>query len=165
MHPVQSSRGGVRMLNCRVMRWTACILIAAALAGCQRLPEVQGVGVTNDWQRLEGQPGPGLVASQSPPIADVAMPIGFKPLPDRCTSSTDGQVRSIHHVYQGISSVGDTVGFYRQQLAHHGWEQLRLNTSEAPDVTLHAVKGAEAVAVAIRKKNNVTTLTVTVGPR
>jgi len=121
--------------------------------------------MTDDWQMLAQPGGPGLVASQNSPIPDLPMPVGFKPLPGRCEHTFDSIVRTVSHVYQGVGGDSETVTFYRQQLPRHQWNQVRLDTASAPDITLYAVKGREAVRIAIREKNSVTTVTIIIDPR
>lgn len=148
------------------------LLICAGLLvmGCQRAPvSLPPFGVSNDYQWLPGQPGPGLVADPGSPIPDVPRPIGFKVLTDRSDSSFDGVARTVHHVYQGLGSAGEAVAFYRQQLQTDGWTATGMHggatEKRGADIVLTYTKGAEDLHVAIGTRGNVTTLVIDIAPR
>ncbi|RMH22350.1 MAG: hypothetical protein D6698_01275, partial [Gammaproteobacteria bacterium] len=71
------------------------------LVGCKSNPvkrvpfQVPVVAFTDDGQYLPQRVGPGLVADLDSPIPDVPMPIGFKPVISRCSSSFDGVARTV----------------------------------------------------------------------
>lgn len=158
------------MVNRRLLMGIG-IGVGLAAAGCQRTPMVRPpFGVSNDYQVLPGQPGPGLVADPGSPIPDVPRPIGFKPLVGLSSLGPTGVggARRVHHVYQGMGSAGEAVWFYRQQLRSRGWEPTGMRGGDSAnggaDVVLGYRKGPEELMIGIVGKGNVTTLIVDIAP-
>lgn len=152
----------------------AAILIAlpaALVAGCNSNPvgkvpfQVPVVAFNDDGQYLSQRVGPGLVAATESPIPDVPMPIGFKPVVSRCSSSFDGVVRTVVHVYQGRARAAEAVLFYRQQLPLFGWEPADKQAHEDGSTTLYYTKGAESLSMRLDNRFNTTTIEAYIAAR
>ncbi len=143
----------------------ALLLPIALLAACESSPlSTTPFGVSNDHQVLPGRPGPGLVADSVSPIPDVPKPIGFKPLPELCSSSSDGRARTVHHVYQGLAGPGDAVAFYRRQLPAKGWTLTSFASPAGGESTLSFTKGPESLSLRTIEKGTIVTLVIDIGP-
>ena len=143
------------------------LLTASLLGACQRTPDPFGppVAVSDNYQILQGQSGPGLVADPGSPIPDVPKPIGFKADAERSSSAGGGGgPRQVHHVYQGVGSIGEAVAFYRQALRNRGWEPAGIRSTEQYEAILHYVKGSEALSVKIGGGGRVSTLVIDITP-
>jgi len=141
------------------------------LVGCKSNPvkrvpfQVPVVAFTDDGQYLPQRVGPGLVADLDSPIPDVPMPIGFKPVISRCSSSFDGVARTVTHVYQGRATAAETAIFYRQQLPFFKWELQNRTDQEDGSIILNYTKGREALNVRVSSRFNVSTVEVYITPR
>lgn len=157
------------MGNLHVMRTRLLMVLGLGMAaafGCEQRPvAIPPFGVSNDFRVLPGQPGPGLVAASESPIPDVPMPIGFRPLPKLCSAAIEGAsgARRVHHVYQGMGSAGEAVGFYRQQLPTRGWQLVGLSGGNEADAVLRYTKGPEQMDIRVRG-GGVSTLIIDIYP-
>jgi len=144
---------------------------AGLLGGCHSNPvrkvpfEVPVVAFTDDGAYLAKRVGPGLVASEASPIPDVPMPIGFKPVVSKSSSSFDGAARTVTHVYQGRARSVETVLFYRQQLPLQGWSPVDKQVYDDHSTSLHYVKGAESLGLRLSERFNVATIEIYMTPR
>lgn len=153
---------------------TAVVLIAltaALTAGCNSNPtgkvpfQVPVVAFNDDGEYLPKRVGPGLVAATESPIPDVPMPIGFKPVVSQCSSSFDGVVRTVTHVYQGRARAAEAVLFYKQQLPLFGWELSDKQVHEDNSTTLYYTKGAESLSMRLSNRFNTTTIEAYIAAR
>ncbi len=140
------------------------LMIPLMLTGCPPEQRDVPVGVSNDWDYLEPQPGPGLVVNPDSLIADVPAPIGFPVQPSESTSSVQGGVRHVHHVYQGRTNLRDVERFYQQQLPLNDWSDVNASWDGNKHLVITAVKGAERLHIDATDRNTLVTLTVDITP-
>lgn len=146
--------------------FTRLILLCAAAflaAGCQHV-KTPVLAFSDDGDYLPPAVGDGLVASPESYIPDVPMPVGFKAVASQCTSSFDGQVRTVYHVYQGHTRASAAAAFYQNVLPQHGWEFVDAqNVSNS--ATQNFTKGRERLTIESRHAYGVTTVTIDIAPR
>jgi len=147
------------------------IVLAGLGAGCENV-KTPVIAFTDDGDYLGYRGGKGLVASDQSPIPDVPMPIGFKPVVSKSSSSFDGQVRSVNHVYQGRAKHADAVAFYRNILPIHGWSFVNRSDQNDGTTIQTFTKGRETLEVFTQQgtlagniDSSVTTIVITIGPR
>jgi hypothetical protein len=146
-------------------------VVAGVLSGCHSNPvgrvpfEVPVVAWNDDGEYLPKRVGPGLVAAEGSPIPDVPMPIGFKPVVSRCSSSFDGTARTVTHVYQGRARAAEAVLFYRQQLPLHGWSPVDKQVHDDGSTSLYYTKGAESLGMRLSGRFKTATIEVYITPR
>ncbi|MEM9416670.1 MAG: hypothetical protein AAGA29_14510 [Planctomycetota bacterium] len=152
------------------MRWIPArpmlFLLPAMLmlaGGCQHI-KTPVLAFTDDGEYLQPAVGEGLVASPESYIPDVPMPVGFRAVASQCTSSSDGQSRTVHHVYQGHAKSSAAAAFYQDLLPEHGWTFVSAeNVSDT--ATLFYTKGRESLTVETRHGYGVTTVTIDINAR
>jgi len=139
-------------------------------SGCRHV-QTPVVAFNDDGSYLGYKGGKGLVARSDSPIPDVPMPVGFKPVISRSSSSFDGLVRTVNHTYQGRSNVADAVAFYRGQLPLHQWQFVNRTDNTDGSTILTFTKGRERLEVYTRQgtlartlDSSVTTIVITIGP-
>jgi len=147
------------------------IVLAGLNAGCQNV-KTPVIAFTDDGDYLGYKGGKGLVASDESPIPDVPMPIGFKPVVSKSSSSFDGNVRTVNHVYQGRARHADAVAFYRNILPIYDWEFVSRSDQTDGSTIQYFTKGRESLEVFTRQgtlmqniDSSVTTIVITIGPR
>ena len=147
------------------------IVLAGLCVGCQNV-KTPVIAFTDDGDYLGYKGGKGLVAADESPIPDVPMPIGFKPVISKSSSSFDGVVRTVNHVYQGRARHADAVAFYRGILPIHGWQFISRSDQTDGSTIQYFSKGRESLEVFTQQgtlvKNldsSVTTIVITIGPR
>lgn len=144
----------------------AVLLALGAFAGCQSSPvSVPPFGVSEDYQVLPGQPGPGLVADPQSPISDVPKPIGFKPVVGQSTASSDGRARTVRHVYQGLGGSTEAVAFYQRALPRYDWRFTGQRSTPDGGTVLTYTKGPEDLQIATRQDLRATTITIDITPQ
>lgn len=133
-------------------------------AGCAQasLPRAT---FSDDGEYLPPPTGPGLVAQANAPIPDVPLPVGFVGVPSRSEARVEGQVRHVRHVYQGRSTTGEVVNFYRQHLPRHRWAALGREQDVDGTIVMRYTKGPEALRVRVAERHGVITTFVRIGPR
>lgn len=144
-------------------RLFTCVLtfvVLLAAAGCGHI-KTPAVAFTDDGDYLPPDVGNGLVASPTPLIPDVPMPIGFKAVPSKCSSGFDGRVRTVRHVYQGHAKQGDAVDFYRLALVENKWDMVDMQSVSTATV-LRYTKGPERLNITADHRWGVTTLTIVI---
>ena len=133
--------------------------VALLLLGCTQEVRLPGVPFSDEGAYLPPKAGPGVVAAERSYIPDVPIPIGFKPLPKRSSSSADAYARTVHHVYQGHASSAEVVLFYRQHLGNYHWNYV--GREQADDsLIVHYTKGPEQLRIAARQQFGLTTITI-----
>jgi hypothetical protein len=145
----------------------ALVAVSGWGVGCQRAPvSLPPFGVSQDYQVLQGQPGPGLVANPNSPIPDVPKPIGFKPLVGLSSASSDGVARTVRHVYQGVGSSADAVNFYHRALPLNHWRFVSQRTIPEGGTLIVYNKGNEDLHIATQQGfGGVSTITIDIVPR
>lgn len=133
--------------------------LALLLAGCTQKVRLPGVPFSDEGSYLPPKAGPGVVAAEKSYIPDVPMPIGFKPLPKRSSSSSDAYARTVHHVYQGHASSAEVVLFYRQHLGKYHWNYTGREQTDH-SLVLYYTKGPEQLRIAARQRFGLTTITI-----
>lgn len=132
-------------------------------AGCQHI-KTPVVAFSDDGEYLQPTVGEGLVVDPDSYIPDVPMPVGFRAVASQCTSSFDGRVRTVHHVYQGHTRPGAAAAFYQDVLPDYAWEFVETrNVSD--QTTLTYTKGAERLTVQTRHGMGVSTVTLQITAR
>ena len=142
------------------------IAVLLLLQGCESASVTALTGYTDDWQALPDRSGPGLVGNPMSPIPDVLVPIGFKPLPLKCSSSFDGSFRQVSHVYQGKADTAELIHFFMQYLPNTNWKLF----SKADDLATNSYvmnfkKGVESLRIRIFKQINIATIVIEIHPR
>lgn len=135
----------------------ALVVLLPAL-GCSYV-KTPVVAFSDDGDYLPKDVGRGLVASPDSKIADVPMPIGFKPVGSKCSWGWDGRARKVHHVYQGHSKQGDVVEFYQRTLPGHGWTMVDMQ-SISDSTVMRYTKGVEQMAITSERGWGVATITI-----
>ena len=151
-------------MSTQAYRWipTATALLTFA-AGCQHI-QTPFIAFSDDGQYLQPSVGDGLVADPASLIPDVPMPVGFRPVASQSTSSFDGQVRTVHHVYQGHAQAGAAAAFYQNTLPTHDWGWV--DTQNIRNTTTSTyTKGAERLTLQTRFHLGVSTITVQIHAR
>lgn len=138
----------------------AALLLASAGCGLK----TPAVAFTDDGEYLQRDVGEGLVASPNPLIPDVPMPVGFKAVASQSSWRYDGNVRVVHHVYQGHAKQGDAIEFYRTMLPDSHWTLVDIQSVGETSVQ-HYVKGPERLAVSTKHTWGVTTVTIDIEGR
>ena len=155
------------------MRNALLLLVLFALlgAGCKHV-QTPVLAFTDDGDYLGYKGGKGLVASSESPIPDVPIPVGFKAVISRSSSSFDGIVRTVNHTYQGRGKAADAVAFYRSHLALNDWQFVSRNDQTDGSTVLSYVKGNEQLEVYVRQgtlvntfDSSVTTIVVGINAR
>lgn len=148
-----------------------CVM-AGCLTGC-KAPDRPVAGVheavfafSDDGQYLPRSAGRGAVLSESSPIPDVPLPIGFKVVAAKSRSSVgEGGVRTVQHYYQGRVSVLDLMTFYKQQLWRHDWQQQAVPAFNPDGPTfVRFTKGPEDLELRLTEYNGVATLIASIVP-
>lgn len=145
---------------------TALLFLAlfAVLAACtpQSVPRVT---YSDDGEYLPAPTGPGLVAKQRSPIPDVPIPVGFVGVPSRSEAEFDGEVRHVHHVYQGRAHAAEVVTFYRRQLPRRDWTSQGRHQEDDGTTVMRFTKGREDLTLRISHRHSVVTIVAEIGPR
>lgn len=150
----------------------ASSLLVSSLTGC-KAPDRPVAGVheavfafSDDGQYLPRSAGRGAVLSETSPIPDVPLPIGFKVVASKSRSSVgEGGVRTVQHYYQGRVSVVDLMTFYKQQLWRHDWQAEEVPTFHADGPTfMRFTKGPEDLEFRLTEFNGVATLIASIVP-
>ena len=131
------------------------------VGGCSYI-KTPVLAFSDNGDYLEPTVGDGLVASPESYIPDVPFPIGFKAVPSQCTSSFDGRVRTITHLYQGHAKLGETEQFYMTQLPRNDW-RFTDSTSVGETTSTTYTKGAERLTVQTDHSYGVMTITIHIG--
>lgn len=139
--------------------------------GCQHV-KTPVIAFNDDGSYLGYRGGKGLVAKSDSPIPDVPMPVGFKAVVSRSSSTFDGMVRTVNHTYQGRGGYGDTVEFYRGQLPLHRWQLVSRVDQPDASTSMTYTKGREQLEVYVRQgtlldrfDSSVTTIVVNISGR
>lgn len=144
----------------------ALLLVAlVAVSGACSAQSLPRVTYTDDGDYLAAPTGPGLVVKERSPIPDVPIPIGFVPVPSRSESDFDGQVRYVHHVYQGRAHAAEVVNFYRRLLPRHDWSSLGREREDDGTILMRFTKGREALDLRINSRHSVVTVVAAIGRR
>ena len=142
------------------------ISLIPLLTACNSAPLPSLVGYTDDWQPLQNQAGPGLVSDQTSPIPDVKVPIGFKPLPKRCSSKSDGFYRTVAHTYQGRANLTELIQYFQSELPISKWKMVnRIDDLATQTLILNWSKGYEDLRITLCKRAEVSTITVNIQQR
>ncbi|QQE11632.1 hypothetical protein JD969_19450 [Planctomycetota bacterium] len=150
------------------MRYITILTISLLplLAACNQSTIPSLVGYTDDWQPLQKQAGPGLVADPTSPIPDVLIPIGFKPIPSRCTSTSDGIYRTVSHTYQGKANIAELIQYFQAHLPDANWQMInRIDDLATNSLILNWSKGMEDLRITLSKRSSVSTITISLQPR
>ena len=153
------------MRKCLPLLMLASLLLAG---GCEDGPDLPRVPFTSEGSYLPGPAGSGAVASPDSPIPDVPMPVGFRPVASKSSSSMEGQARVVRHVYQGRSEPTDVVLMYRQHLPRQNWSYLGRESDDDGATVLRYTKGPEALRVRVVERgtlSTVTTVQIDITPR
>lgn len=137
------------------------VLLPALGCGYVKTP---AIAFSDDGEYLPQDVGRGLVSSPDSKIADVPMPIGFKPVGSKCSWGWDGRARVVHHVYQGHSKQGDVVEFYQRTLSDHGWSMVDMQSISDSTVIRYS-KGVEQMAITSERSWGVSTITIDIKAR
>ena len=119
------------------------------------------VAFNDDGQYLPKDVGEGLVASPNPLIPDVPMPVGFKAVASQCHWQYDGNVRVVHHVYQGHADPGDAVEFYQRTLPSNKWSLVDMQ-SIGDSTVIRYNKGPESLKITTKDGWAVSTVTINI---
>ena len=143
---------------------TLCLI--PLLTACSPTPISSLIGYSDDWQSLPQQTGPGLVADPTSPIPDVMMPIGFKAIPNKCTSKSDSVYRTANHTYQGRAKLTDLIRYFQAHLPDADWKMVnRLDDPIRKTLILNWQKGLEDLQITLSKRASVSTVVVIIQPR
>ncbi|MFA9476713.1 hypothetical protein ACERK3_00260 [Phycisphaerales bacterium AB-hyl4] len=140
------------------------VALVATLGACTE-QSVPRIAYSDDGQYLRPAAGPGLVAKDTSPIPDVPLPIGFVGVPSRSQADFDGQVRHVHHVYQGRANTAEVVNFYRRQLPRKDWASLGREQEDDGTTVMRFTKGHESLNIRVGVRHSVVTVIVNIGPR
>ena len=146
-------------------RWLVLLLAVAATTGCGKAFMSSMLGYSDEWQALPSRVGPGLVAQMQAPIPDVPMPIGFRPVVARSSSSFDEYARHVKHVYQGKASSAEVIRFYQRRLPNDNWQFVDMQEDTVGAAVLNFVKGPEQLRLRIHRQFRVTTVIVNIQPQ
>ncbi|MEE9403999.1 MAG: hypothetical protein V3V20_03840 [Algisphaera sp.] len=141
-----------------------CLLaLIASLGACRGASGPFPLLVYSDDGDLLPKPSSaGLVVDPNSPIEDVPMPIGFKGVPSKSMSRTDGNHRVVLHVYQGRANLLDTAAFYRRNLDDFGWKVDGFDTGD-PNATVQTyAKGNEVLRINILGDKGKVTLNISI---
>ncbi|QDU33541.1 hypothetical protein KS4_15910 [Poriferisphaera corsica] len=142
------------------------LFLLPLLTACNNTPIPAFVGYSDDWQPLSNQSGPGLVADPTSPIPDVMVPIGFKPIPARCTATSDGLYRTVSHTYQGKANVAELIQYFQTHLTDANWEMVnRMDDLATRSLILNWTKGPEDLRITLSKRVGIATITIYIQPR
>ena len=145
---------------------TTLLTVVFLATACQQTPITHLTGHTDDWVGLDGPSGPGLVADPESPIVDAPMPIGFKPIPYKCSVQTDGYYRIVNHVYQGKAPLAEAIQFAKTYMEDAGWRPIdRIDDLESNTSIINFRKGLEEMSLRIRRSFSITTIHITIQPR
>ncbi len=147
-------------------------LLAAALAGlilagsaCTGSDGAFPIWVYSDDGDLLAKPsGGGLVVDPDSPIRDVPKPIGFVPVASKSSVSTDGDQRTVTHVYQGRANRLDAAAFYRRNLDDYGWTTAGLDQGDPRATVQSYTKGPENLRINITQNRSVVTIRAMISP-
>lgn len=146
-----------RNRRCRVLM-LVLLPVLALTGGCNILKNPV-VSFTDDGEVLHNPAGDGLVLSPTPFIPDVPVPVGFKAVASKSSSSFNGQIRTVNHYYQGRAILGQTLEFYEAHLPRNDWRFDGQSVS-GQWTTLRYTKGAERLTVSIRHFQGVASVDV-----
>lgn len=141
---------------------TTCLasLLLLAATGCSYV-KTPVVAFNDDGQYLSKDVGEGLVSSPNPLIPDVPIAVGFKAVASQCHWQYDGNVRVVHHVYQGHAEAGDAVEFYQRTLPSHKWSLVDMQAI-GDSTVLRYTKGPESLKITTKDGWAVSTVTINI---
>lgn len=151
------------MTRYRLSAIALALLVWISATGCSYV-KTPVLAFSDDGDYLPGKVGTGLVASPTPLIPDVPMPVGFKAVPSQSHWHFDGRVRVVNHVYQGQAKDGDAAAFYRLVLPQNDWAMID-SQAIGDTVILRYTKGPESLSVTCDPGWSVTTVTISIGAR
>lgn len=126
------------------------------MAGVLFLP---GCARSDAGERIYRQSRVGLVAQTHEVVAEVPIPIGFKIVEDKSREwKTDGFLYT-EYLFQGKSTLSDTVVFYRSQLRTNGWN-LAGEQMDGAIVLLRAAKPNVGLGLQVSQRGSVTSIWV-----
>lgn len=147
----------------RLIQSILALVVLLPALGCSYV-KTPAIAFSDDGDYLPQDVGRGLVASPESKIADVPMPIGFKPVGSKCSWAWDGRARVVRHVYQGHSKQGDVVEFYRRTLPGQGWALVDMQ-SISDSTVIRYTKGVEQMAITSERSWGVSTITIDIKAR
>jgi len=139
------------------------LMLPLASVGCSHI-KTPAIAFNDDGDYLPQDVGEGLVASPTPLIPDVPMPVGFKAVASQSHWRYDGRVRVVHHVYQGHAEPGDAAEFYQRSLPAHNWSLIDMQAVGESTVLRYA-KGPENLTITTTDGWAVSTIKIEVGPK
>jgi hypothetical protein len=136
------------------------VLATVVACGCTQVPATR-TAISEDGRLLPPRTGEGLVPRKDPAIADVPMPIGFVLIEDHSRAEVAVGTRYVEQMYQGVSTLGEAVRFYRSHLPRQGWRPLG-EAVEAGVFIMRYTKGDENLELRIAQQKVRTTVSVTI---
>lgn len=140
------------MQNVKQMGIYAGLLLAALMLvpGCTR---------SDAGERIYRQSRTGLVAQPEKVVSDVPMPIGFRIVEDRSREWQSDNFLYTEYLFQGKSTLTDTVVFFRNHLRTEGWT-LAGEQTEGAIVLIKAGKPGVGLGLQVSQRGNVTSVWV-----